>query len=73
MFAWLFLTCCIHSQVQIPLHPLLKQGLLDPSDIIIDAKSGVSGAGRDPKEGTLYCEVRQEFLASVYLLLFEVQ
>jgi len=34
-------------------------GLLEPDDIIIDAKSGVSGAGRDAKLGSLYAEVTE--------------
>jgi len=34
----------------------MGQGLVDETDIIIDAKSGVSGAGRSPKEATLFCE-----------------
>ena len=32
-----------------PLAPLLKAGLVEPTDIIVDSKSGVSGAGRTPK------------------------
>ncbi|MBN2058294.1 MAG: N-acetyl-gamma-glutamyl-phosphate reductase [Candidatus Saganbacteria bacterium] len=36
--------------------PLIKQGLVDPSAVMIDAKSGVSGAGRGVKLITLYCE-----------------
>lgn len=36
---------------------LLKAGIILPDDIIIDAKSGTTGAGRAPKQGTLFCEV----------------
>lgn len=36
--------------------PLLRQGLIDPMSLIIDAKSGVSGAGRVPKTGSLFAE-----------------
>ncbi|MBW4697360.1 MAG: N-acetyl-gamma-glutamyl-phosphate reductase [Aphanocapsa lilacina HA4352-LM1] len=36
--------------------PLLKQGLIDPRSLIIDAKSGVSGAGRALKTGSLFAE-----------------
>jgi len=36
--------------------PLLANGLVDPTSIMIDAKSGVSGAGRGLKLNTLYCE-----------------
>ena len=37
--------------------PLLQADLISPEAIIIDAKSGVSGAGRAAKEASLYCEV----------------
>lgn len=36
--------------------PLLKEGIIEPDDIIIDAKSGVSGAGRSLDLGAHYCE-----------------
>jgi N-acetyl-gamma-glutamyl-phosphate reductase len=39
--------------------PLLKAGLIEAENIIADAKSGVTGAGRAPKEGTLYAEVTE--------------
>jgi N-acetyl-gamma-glutamyl-phosphate reductase len=45
------------------LAPLLKAGLVDPQTIIIDAKSGVSGAGRAAQTGALYCEVADGFKA----------
>lgn len=48
---------CYPTAAQLPLVPLLKAGLIDVSDIIIDAKSGTTGAGRAPKEAFLYCEV----------------
>ncbi len=50
---------CYPTVAQIPLIPLLKAGLVLADDIIIDAKSGVTGAGRAPKEGTLYAEVTE--------------
>lgn len=50
---------CYPTVIQIPLIPLLKAGLIQPDDIIIDAKSGVTGAGRAPKEGTLFAEVTE--------------
>jgi N-acetyl-gamma-glutamyl-phosphate reductase len=50
---------CYPTSVQLPLHPLLKKGLISPEDIIIDAKSGVSGAGRSAKESNLYCEIAE--------------
>ena len=40
---------CYPTCAQLPLIPLLSKGLLQASDIIIDAKSGVSGAGRAAK------------------------
>ncbi len=43
--------------------PLLKQGIIHPERIIIDAKSGVSGAGRGAKIDNLYCEVNDGFKA----------
>ncbi len=43
--------------------PLLKAGVIDPDDIIIDLATGVSGAGRSPKEGTLFAEVSEGFHA----------
>lgn len=41
------------------LAPLLKQGLIEPHDIIVDAKCGVSGAGRTPKMATLFPECNE--------------
>jgi N-acetyl-gamma-glutamyl-phosphate reductase len=48
---------CYPTAAQLPLIPLLKAGIILPEDIIIDAKSGTTGAGRAPKQGTLFCEV----------------
>ena len=48
---------CYPTAAQLPLVPLLKAGLISTEDIIIDAKSGTTGAGRAPKEAFLYCEV----------------
>lgn len=39
--------------------PLLKQGMIETQSIIIDAKSGVSGAGRSTKLDNLFCEVHE--------------
>lgn len=41
------------------IYPLAKEGLIDMSTIIIDAKSGTSGAGRGAKVDNLYCEVNE--------------
>jgi N-acetyl-gamma-glutamyl-phosphate reductase len=43
--------------------PLLRAGVIDPDDIIIDLATGVSGAGRAPKEGTLHAEVSEGYHA----------
>ncbi|MBC7905979.1 MAG: N-acetyl-gamma-glutamyl-phosphate reductase [Rhodospirillaceae bacterium] len=50
---------CYPTSVQLPLVPLLHAGLILADDIIIDAKSGTSGAGRSAKEANLYCEVTE--------------
>ena len=50
---------CYPTAAQLPLAPLVEAGLVDADDIIIDAKSGVSGAGRDAKQGSLYGEVTE--------------
>jgi N-acetyl-gamma-glutamyl-phosphate reductase len=42
--------------------PLLKEGLVDPSQIVIDAKSGTTGAGRKAQENLLFSEVEGECL-----------
>ncbi|GAB0493517.1 hypothetical protein MMPV_004801 [Pyropia vietnamensis] len=47
---------CYPTSAQLPLIPLLTAGLIKPEDIIVDAKSGVTGAGRSAKVGTLFCE-----------------
>ncbi len=44
-------------------YPLVKEGLIDPSTLIIDAKSGTSGAGRGAKVNNLYCEVNENMKA----------
>ncbi len=53
-----YTTCSILS-----LYPLLKEGLIRKDSIIIDAKSGVSGAGRGAKVNNLYCEVNENIKA----------
>jgi N-acetyl-gamma-glutamyl-phosphate reductase len=40
-------------------YPMVKEGLVDPNTLIIDAKSGTSGAGRSAKVDSLYCEVNE--------------
>uniref|UniRef100_A0A383WDX4 Probable N-acetyl-gamma-glutamyl-phosphate reductase, chloroplastic n=1 Tax=Tetradesmus obliquus TaxID=3088 RepID=A0A383WDX4_TETOB len=50
---------CYPTSVQLPLYPLLKSKLILSDDIIIDSKSGVSGAGRSAKEANLYVEIAE--------------
>ena len=44
-------------------YPLVKEGLIDPDILIIDAKSGTSGAGRGAKLPNLFCEVNENMKA----------
>ena len=44
-------------------YPLVKEGLIDSDTIIIDAKSGTSGAGRGAKADNLFCEVNENMKA----------
>ena len=44
-------------------YPLAKEGLIDMSTLIIDAKSGTSGAGRGAKVDNLFCEVNENIKA----------
>ncbi|CAN6460033.1 unnamed protein product [Victoria cruziana] len=50
---------CYPTSIQLPLVPLLKARLIEVRNIIIDAKSGVSGAGRGAKEANLYTEIAE--------------
>ncbi len=53
-----YTTCSILS-----FYPLVKEGLITPDSIIIDAKSGTSGAGRGAKVNNLFCEVNENMKA----------
>lgn len=53
-----YTTCSI-----LTLYPMVKEGLIDPNSIIIDAKSGTSGAGRGAKVNNLFCEVNESMKA----------
>lgn len=48
---------CYATSVMLPLLPLIQGRWVEPDDIIADAKSGASGAGRSPREDLLFCEV----------------
>lgn len=54
---------CYPTAVQLGFLPLLEAGLVDTSNLIADAKSGVSGAGRKAEVGTLMAEVSDSFKA----------
>ncbi len=54
---------CYPTCSTLSIYPLVKEGLIDPSTIIIDAKSGTSGAGRGAKVDNLYCEVNENIKA----------
>ena len=53
-----YTTCSILS-----LYPLVKEGLINTDTIVIDAKSGVTGAGRKPDLGTSFCECSESVKA----------
>lgn len=44
-------------------YPLVKEGIIDANTLIVDAKSGTSGAGRGAKVANLYCEVNESIKA----------
>ena len=50
---------CYPTSVLLPLVPLLRAGVLDAERIIVDSKSGTSGAGRSAKTELLYCEINE--------------
>jgi N-acetyl-gamma-glutamyl-phosphate reductase len=54
---------CYPTSAILGLAPALKAGLVETGDIVIDAKSGASGAGRGAKVGNLFCEVADSFRA----------
>lgn len=54
---------CYPTSIALALAPLLEQELIDPTTIIVDSKSGTSGAGRAAKVDTLFCEVNEGFKA----------
>lgn len=50
---------CYPTSVLLAVAPLLTAGLLKGATVVADSKSGVSGAGRTPKVGSLYVEVNE--------------
>ncbi len=54
---------CYATSALLPLLPLLREKLASSEDVIVDAKSGATGAGRTPREDLLFCEVSEDFSA----------
>ncbi len=54
---------CYPTCTLLPLCPVVKEKLIDPDTIIVDSKSGVSGAGRSATHGTHFCHVNESFKA----------
>lgn len=54
---------CYPTCTTLTVRPLLKEGIIDPASVIVDAKSGTSGAGRGAKTANLYCEVNENIKA----------
>lgn len=60
---WVANPGCYSTAALLALAPLAEAGLLRPEGLVIDAKSGTSGAGRSAKEETLFCEVNENLRA----------
>ena len=54
---------CYPTSALLPLIPLVRSKFLDPDSLIVDSKSGVSGAGRSPSITSHFCEVNESFKA----------
>ncbi|MBN4071752.1 N-acetyl-gamma-glutamyl-phosphate reductase, partial [Desulfotalea psychrophila] len=54
---------CYPTSIVLGIAPLLKEGIIDPATIIVDAKSGTTGAGRAASVSSLFCEVHDGFKA----------
>ncbi|TVR79321.1 MAG: N-acetyl-gamma-glutamyl-phosphate reductase [Saprospirales bacterium] len=54
---------CYPTSAILGLYPLVREGLVDLSNIIVDAKSGTTGAGVKSNPGTHYCQVNENFNA----------
>jgi N-acetyl-gamma-glutamyl-phosphate reductase len=67
---------CYPTAALLALLPLVKRGLVEDGQIVVDAKSGVSGAGRKPKQSTLYTEANEgltPYLAGRHRHIPEIQ
>lgn len=54
---------CYPTAATVALAPLLAAGFVEPTGLIVDAASGVSGAGRPAKASTTFCKVDEDFVA----------
>lgn len=54
---------CYPTAAALALTPLVREGVVETTGIVVDAASGVSGAGRPPKAGTTFCAVDEDFRA----------
>jgi N-acetyl-gamma-glutamyl-phosphate reductase len=54
---------CYPTAASLALAPLVRAGVIDAQGVIVDAASGVSGAGRPPKPATSFCAVDEDFTA----------
>lgn len=54
---------CYPTAANLALAPFVRAGLVETSGIVVDAASGVSGAGRPPKPNTTFCTVDEDFTA----------
>lgn len=54
---------CYVTAASLAITPLVRQGVIEPTGVIVDAASGVSGAGRALKHSSLFCTVDEDFTA----------
>ena len=54
---------CYTTTSILTLYPMVKEGVIDPNTVIIDAKSGTTGAGRKAVTANLFCEVNESMKA----------
>ncbi|SNR96604.1 N-acetyl-gamma-glutamyl-phosphate reductase [Anaerovirgula multivorans] len=54
---------CYPTSILLPLYPLLKENAIIPENLIIDSKSGISGAGRTPADGNLFAQCHENLKA----------
>jgi N-acetyl-gamma-glutamyl-phosphate reductase len=52
---------CYPTSILLPILPLINNGLISMKDIIVDSKSGISGAGRNISKDLIFCEVNNSF------------